>query len=226
MIDSPAYDLASFLTRIISPSLGKTEYVVANSSEFVQLIRDKEVDTSDILVSFDVTQLFTRVPVNDAVEAVCKKLDSDLTFSDRTDLSIGTIKELMLSCLECRYFQFQGDFYEQLHGAPMGLSLSVVLANCYMEVLEENVLRSAPKKPAIWKRYVDDVFVLWEHGEEQLNEFHRLINGWLLPRHHLHCGEGGEWLPALLGRHDQKTLRATSHQRVPQANLLQRLHPI
>ena len=84
----------------------------------------------------------------------------------------------MLSCLECRYFQFQGDFYEQLHGAPMGLSLSVVLANCYMEVLEENVLQSAPKKPALWKRYVDDVFLIWEHGEEHLNEFHRLINSY------------------------------------------------
>ena len=99
--------------------------------------------------------------MNDAVEAVCKKkLGSDLTFSDRTDLSIGTIKELMLSYLECGHFQFKGDFYEQLHGAPMGFSLSVVLANCYIEVLEENVLQSATKKPAIWKRYVVGVFVL------------------------------------------------------------------
>ena len=60
----------------------------------------------------------------------------------------------------------------------MGLSLSVVLANCYMEVLEEEVLQSAPRKPTLWKRYVDDVFVLWQHGEEHLTEFHRLINGY------------------------------------------------
>ena len=42
-------------------------------------------------------------------------------------LDVSTIKELMLACLECRYFVCQGQYYVQIEGAPMGLSLSVVL---------------------------------------------------------------------------------------------------
>ena len=58
----------------------------------------------------------------------------------------------------------------------MGLSLSVVLANAYMEHLEESVLSTSSLKPTIWRRYVDDTFILWPHGEDALQEFHRHLN--------------------------------------------------
>ena len=37
--------------------------------------------------------------------------------------------------------------------------------------LEEEFLATAPKSPLIWLRYIDDVFLLWTHGEEQLDNF-------------------------------------------------------
>ena len=45
----------------------------------------------------------------------------------------------------------------------MGSSLSPVLANVYMEYLEEMALRSTFLKPSMWPRYVDDTFLLWPH---------------------------------------------------------------
>ena len=53
----------------------------------------------------------------------------------------------------------------------MGLSLSVILANAYMEGLEGKLLTASPLKPAIWRRYVDDTWVLWQHGDDALAEF-------------------------------------------------------
>ena len=130
----------------------------------------------DILVSFDVTSLFTRVPTGEAVDAVCSKLELDDTLIDRCELSIDSIKLLMNECLSCRYFQCKGEFYTQLEGAPMGLSLSVVLANAFMESLEERLLQSAPLKPKYWRRYVDDTFIVWEHGRHTLDQFHQHLN--------------------------------------------------
>ena len=107
---------------------------------------------------------------------VCEKLSSDGTLADRTELSVATIRRLMEACLECRYFQYQNEFYVQREGAPIGLSLSVVLANAYMEGLEEKLLTSSPLKPAIWRRYVDDTWVLWQHGDDALAEFLNRMN--------------------------------------------------
>ena len=59
----------------------------------------------------------------------------------------------------------------------MGLSFSVVLANAFMEELEEKLLASSPLKPAMWRRYVDDTWVLWQHGDDALAEFLERMNG-------------------------------------------------
>ena len=34
----------------------------------------------------------------------------------------------------------------------------------------------SPLKPLVWWRYIDDVFMIWLHGEEKLNEFVSLLN--------------------------------------------------
>ena len=40
-----------------------------------------------------------------------------------------------------------------------------------MAELEEEILRKAEFKPYLWWRYIDDIFFLWEHGEEKLKSF-------------------------------------------------------
>ena len=48
----------------------------------------------------------------------------------------------------------------------MGSPLSPVMANIYMEYFEKLALGTAPLKPSMWLRYVDDTFVLWPHPED------------------------------------------------------------
>ena len=47
----------------------------------------------------------------------------------------------------------------------MGSPVSAVVANLYMEFFEELALRTAPARPRIWKRYVDDTFTLVKKGD-------------------------------------------------------------
>ena len=41
-------------------------------------------------------------------------------------------------------FSFQGQFYEQVEGAAMGSPVSPIVANLYMEYLEQKALSTAP----------------------------------------------------------------------------------
>ena len=46
----------------------------------------------------------------------------------------------------------------------MGSPISAVVANLYMDFFKELVLRSAPAKPQLWKRYVDDTCSIVKKG--------------------------------------------------------------
>ena len=45
-----------------------------------------------------------------------------------------------------------------------------------MAELEEEILRKVELKPYLWWRYIDDIFFIWEHGEEKLTEFIDALN--------------------------------------------------
>ena len=45
-----------------------------------------------------------------------------------------------------------------------------------MAELEEAIVKEADFKPYLWWRYIDDIFFLWEHGEEKLRSFINDIN--------------------------------------------------
>lgn len=66
--------------------------------------------------------------------------------------------------------------YEQVDGAAMGSPLSPIVANLYMESFERKALSLARLTPTMWRRYLDDTFVLWPHGADQLEEFHAHLN--------------------------------------------------
>ncbi|XP_011860821.1 PREDICTED: uncharacterized protein LOC105557975 [Vollenhovia emeryi] len=58
----------------------------------------------------------------------------------------------------------------------MGSPISPIIANIFMEHFENEILKKAPLKPSTWFRYVDDTFVIWNHGRETLPQFLTFIN--------------------------------------------------
>ena len=45
-----------------------------------------------------------------------------------------------------------------------------------MTASEKKILNKVKKKPKFWWRYIDDLFFIWEHGEESLKKFISEIN--------------------------------------------------
>ena len=59
-------------------------------------------------------------------------------------MEVGDIILLLEFCLKKTYFSFQGQFNEQVEGAAMGSPVSPIVANLYMEYLEQKALSTAP----------------------------------------------------------------------------------
>ena len=52
-----------------------------------------------------------------------------------------------------------------------------------MANLEQNFLQNTHNKPLLYFRYVDDIFLLWTHGKEELLRFHKDVNSEDLDTH-------------------------------------------
>ena len=58
----------------------------------------------------------------------------------------------------------------------MGNRLAPPFATLFMHSLETKFLITVDKTPAIWLRYIHDVFGIWLYGVESLEQFHHTFN--------------------------------------------------
>ena len=137
--------------------VGGTSSAVRNSKDYADFIQQQSLNKSDVLVPLDVISLFTKVPVSLALEIAQRRLELGSTLSDRTNLAVEDVLQLLSLCLNATFFSFRGTYYRQSFGTAMGSPVSVVIANMVMEHVEEQALSSFPQRVLFWKRYVDDV---------------------------------------------------------------------
>ena len=125
------------------------------------------LQTEECLSSYDVTSLFTSVPIDPALNVIKDLLEKEEKLNDRTVLSVQDILELLGFCLHNTYFSFQNKFYEQVEGTPMGSPVSPIVTNLLMECFERKTLRSAINPPWTWFRFVDDTWVIQKQAHKQ-----------------------------------------------------------
>ena len=151
---------------------------IKDTSHFLQEIQNIEIHSGDIIATVDVTALYTNIPHEDGIQKVKDFLKRHNALQEELIL----VETLLEHILKKNYFEFNNEYYLQISGTAMGTRCAPNYAIIFMAELEEKFLSTLTLKPKIWKRFIDDIFIIWNHGEnelqkllEQLNQFHPTI---------------------------------------------------
>ncbi|KFD59963.1 hypothetical protein M514_11333 [Trichuris suis] len=98
-IRSITCELSSYLKGIILPLVKKRTSTVKDSKIFVEEIRTFRTSPTDILVSYDLKDLFTSIPIPYTLNILHELLYTDSTLPGRTKLSLFQIVHLISFCM-------------------------------------------------------------------------------------------------------------------------------
>ena len=137
------------LSKVLKPLVGKSPHHIQGTGDFVSRAKGLTLLLGECLTSYDVTSLFTSVPIDPALNIINDLWENDEKLNDRTVLSIQNIIELLGFCLYNTYFSFQNKFYEQVEGVAMGSPINPIVSNLHMQHFERKALRSATTPPCM-----------------------------------------------------------------------------
>ena len=146
------YNTAKELAKILKPLVGLSSHHIHNTKDFIDHIKEVRLRQGESIISYDVTSLFTSVPIQPVLNIIHQRLTTDQDLKNRTNMTIQHIINLLEFCLNSTSFVFQGQYYQQMEGAAMDSPLSPIVANIFMEQFEKEALETAPHPPSLWKK--------------------------------------------------------------------------
>ena len=173
MTDSFHHELGKRLAGLLQPVFERfVSHCISDSFTFAKTMRNLDIDPNVFMCSFDVSSLFTNVPLDEIIKICSDALydDSNLQLLIPRDVFVESMKSA-LSSIE---FSFNNTMYKQTDRVTIGSPLGPALADIFVGYYEEELF-SQTQKPPTFFRYVDNTFAIFDH-EAEADEFLTKLN--------------------------------------------------
>ena len=122
------FPLAKWLTEKLKP-LSLNQCTVTDTFDFTN-----EINKGEISVLYDVSSLFTNVPLDETIEILVNRAFSNNWFNPTHNLALTRMDlvDLLSVATRGQLFQFDGALYKQTDGIAMGSPLRPLLTNVFM----------------------------------------------------------------------------------------------
>ena len=123
-IGTASYDLVKHLSKLVSP-LTHSKFTVKNTKAFIQEFKNMLPPDDYKLISFDVTSLFTNIPLDYTINIILKQIYDQRELE--TKILRKEMKNFLLLCTEKVHFSYDNKLYSQKDGIAMGSPLGPVI---------------------------------------------------------------------------------------------------
>ena len=116
-------------------------HTISSTSKFINEISKIKTENNDNLVSLDIQDLFTNVPVMRAIDIAINRIGQSEKFCEYK-LAKTDLKQILILSLSNNYCKFNEKYFRQKQGLPMGNTLSPILADLYTDEYIKNKIRN------------------------------------------------------------------------------------
>ena len=171
----PTERISQFVDFFLKPIVKDTSSYIRDTTHFLKILQNHlHVPDNTFLVTMDVSSLYTNIPNDLGIEACREQLENYRAGSEHP--TNESIIELLTMVLKKNNFDFNNLHFLQVGGTAMGTRLAPSYANIFMDHFERNFVYTYHIQPLVWKRYIDDIFMLWDKGIAELQNFIDFLN--------------------------------------------------
>ena len=182
-VSGPTEKLSKLVAHWLQPAVCRLPSYLKDSTHMLQTIahwnqRYGPFPPNTQLVTIDVVNLYNTIPQDEMLDAMNQYLlQTPHTIEDPrppTDRVLALAEHVLTN----NVFTFEGKHYRQTQGTAMGTPMAPAAANLFMGKLESALFESSPTPltEEFWRRFIDDIFMLWTGTLEDLDTFLDYIN--------------------------------------------------
>ena len=182
-INGPTNRISELLDKYLTIAEKSIPNILQDTTAYLNLINKYKIcEDNTLLVTMDVTSLYTNIPYEEGAIFVSNYYEETLHLWKKDSENLPPIPKedihfLILFLLKHCTFKFDSQLFRQNYGTTMGSKFSVKFANIYMHMWFKHYLKNYDGcKPKFIGRLVDDCFYSWSESEENLFKLFNYLN--------------------------------------------------
>jgi hypothetical protein len=159
-------NLSKYVADLLEGALQRYDTVLRDRTHLVAAVEQCTVTDDTWLLTFDVESLYPSIDQQQCAEACAAAMTGP-------GLQRAMVEDFLLFILQNNIVQVEGSYYRQVQGGAMGTNCLPQAAQLYLAVKWEGAVRRklGAGFPALFKRFIDDGFVVFNGTRAQLMHF-------------------------------------------------------
>lgn len=169
--------VSEFVDFHLQPIVRTLPHIIKDTTDFLAKLENLgDIPEGAIICTMDVVGLYPHIPHEEGLLYMKETIEE---FVDKFKLEVPVdLVEIAKLILQNNYFEFDDKIYRQKLGTAIGTKFAPSFANIFMSKLETSMLSECRLSPWVWWRFLDDIFLIWLHGNEALIEFVNYVNSY------------------------------------------------